>query len=98
MPTKERRARERAAREYRWRVQGPVHASLSAEQLQRLQALAGVYLADLHDPTAVEVLLILFEACRIVGLTEPRLAAIFGARGLHAVRAWGEKPPRRVTG
>jgi hypothetical protein len=44
----------------------------------------------------MEVLLVLLEACRGLGVAEEGLAAVFGAGLLHALETWGDVvPPKR---
>jgi hypothetical protein len=57
--------------------------------------IASTYTPDLHDPAAVEVLLVLLEVCHILDLSEHRLHKIFGAQ-LHALQTWGDiVPPKQ---
>ncbi|MFN8466311.1 MAG: hypothetical protein U0X20_12210 [Caldilineaceae bacterium] len=68
---------------------------LSQKQAKELQVIAGTYTPDLHDPAAVEVLLVLLEVCHILQLSEYRLGKIFGSH-LHALETWGDiVPPKR---
>jgi hypothetical protein len=69
---------------------------LSAAQLSAFQTMAGTYTPDLHDPAAVEVLLVLLEVCHVLNLSTHRLETIFGARTLYALETWGDiVPPKR---
>jgi hypothetical protein len=75
------------------RVEPLLH--LTQAQVAALRAITGTYLPDLHDPAAVEVLLVLLEVCHVLALSEWRLAQIFGSH-LHALESWGDiVPPRR---
>ena len=68
---------------------------LSQKQMKELQVIVGTYTPDLHDPAAVEVLLVLLEVCHILQLSEHRLGKIFGSY-LHALETWGDiVPPKR---
>ena len=68
---------------------------LSQKQVKELGMIAGTYMPDLHDPAAVEVLLVLLELCHILQLSDYRLAKIFGSR-LHDLETWGDiVPPKR---
>jgi hypothetical protein len=68
---------------------------LSLQQVKALQAIVGTYTPDLHDPAAVEVLLVLLEVCHILQESEYRLGKIFGGY-LHALETWGDiVPPKR---
>ena len=68
---------------------------LSQNQAKELQVIAGTYTPDLHDPAAVEVLLVLLEVCHILQLSDYRLGKIFGSH-LHALATWGDiVPPKR---
>lgn len=68
---------------------------VSQQQVKELQVIAGTYTPDLHDPAAVEVLLVLLEVCHILQLSDYRLGKIFGGR-LHDLETWGDiVPPKR---
>jgi hypothetical protein len=68
---------------------------LSRQQVKEVQLIVGTYTPDLHDPAAVEVLLVLLEVCHILQLSEQRLGTIFGSY-LHALETWGDiVPPKR---
>jgi hypothetical protein len=71
----------------------PQRNRLSNVQVDHLKAIAGTYTPDLHDPAAVEVLLVLLEVCRILDLSESRLEAIFSPRYLYALTTWGDVVP-----
>jgi hypothetical protein len=65
------------------------HPSLTDEQVEHLRSVAAVYIPDLRDPAAAEVLLVLLEVCRILRLSPERVARVFGERALTALEAWG---------
>jgi hypothetical protein len=68
----------------------------SARQAAALRAIVETYTPDRHDPAAMEVLLVLLEVCRVLGVGEEGLAAVFGAGILHALETWGDAvPPKR---
>jgi hypothetical protein len=68
---------------------------LGQQQAKELQVIVGTYTPDLHDPAAVEVLLVLLEVCHILELSEQRLQKLFGSY-LPALETWGDIiPPKR---
>ena len=71
----------------------PPSSRLTRDQIERLHPFAATYAPDLHDPAAVEVLLVLLEVCRLVEPAKEVQAAIFGLRLLEHLAAWGEAPP-----
>jgi hypothetical protein len=69
---------------------------LSQQQVGDLRTIVDTYIPDLHDPAAVEVLLVLLEVCHILEVSDYRMRKIFGARQLHALETWGDiVPPKR---
>jgi hypothetical protein len=69
---------------------------LSQQQANDLRTIVDTYIPDLHDPAAVEVLLVLLEVCHILEVSDYRMRKIFGARHLHALETWGDiVPPKR---
>ena len=69
---------------------------LNAEQAAQFAAIVTTYAPDLHDPAAVEVLLVVLEVCHILDLSDYRLRQIFGSRQLHALETWGDiVPPKQ---
>jgi hypothetical protein len=73
----------------------PAH-QLSQQQVDNLHTIVETYGPDLHDPAAVEVLLVLLEVCHILDVPEPRMGQIFGERRLHGLETWGDiVPPKR---
>ena len=69
---------------------------LTQEQAGAFRAIVDTYIPDLHDPAAVEVLLVLLEVCHILEVSDYRMRKIFGARQLHALESWGDiVPPKQ---
>ena len=70
---------------------------LNQQQAGDLRAIVDTYIPDLHDPAAVEVLLVLLEVCHILEVSDYRLRKIFDARHLHVLETWGDivRPKRR---
>ena len=69
---------------------------LSQQQADDLRVIVDTYIPDLHDPAAVEVLLVLLEVFHILEVSDYRMRKIFGARQLHALETWGDiVPPKR---
>ena len=66
----------------------PEMNTLSSEQQRQVRALVRTYTPDLHDPAAVEVLLILLEFCRILHLVPGDVEQLFGERVLARLRRW----------
>jgi hypothetical protein len=72
---------------------------LSPDQARALRAIVDTYSPDLHDPAAVEVLLVLLAVCQILDVSDHRLRQIFGSRQLHALDTWGDiVPPKQRPG
>ena len=63
---------------------------LSAGQAAQFEAIIATYAPDLHDPAAVEVLLVLREVCTILDFPLAELEQLFGARLLGALATWGD--------
>jgi hypothetical protein len=73
----------------------PQPALLTSDQIERLHKIVATYVPDLHDPAAVEVLLVLLEACRVVDPAAETLATIFSLRLLERLENWGDVAPGR---
>ena len=58
---------------------------LNAEQTAQFAAIVATYAPDLHDPAAVEVLLVLREVCTVLDFPQAELEQLFGARLLAAL-------------
>jgi hypothetical protein len=68
---------------------------ITKAQMNALKAVVETYLPDLHDPAAVEVLLVLLEVLHILAVSEYRLGQLFGAHR-HALETWGDiVPPKQ---
>lgn len=63
---------------------------LNAEQAAQFAAIVATYAPDLHDPAAVEVLLVLREVCTVLDFPQVELEQLFGARLLAALATWGD--------
>jgi hypothetical protein len=86
----------RYQRTYILRSAAPAPSSrLTRDQIERLHRIVTTYAPDLHDPAAVEVLLVLLEVCRIIEPAEEVQAAVFGLRLLEHLAAWGDAPAGR---
>ena len=68
----------------------PLMNCLSMEQRRSLKAIVSTYTPDLHDPAAVEVLLILREVCYILDMLPHDMDRLFTRRVLAALDAWGD--------
>lgn len=84
---------------------GPADSRLSSEQQRRIRGLVRTYTPDLHDPSAVEVLLIVLEICRILQFVPGDVEQVFGTALLEPLEQWngiivyppGRQPrPQRV--
>jgi hypothetical protein len=94
-----RRAQARAKAAARPKVQMRSYIPtnyLSPEQARELAKVVDTCSPDLHDPAAVEVLLVLLAVCHILDISDYRLRQIFGSRQLHALEARGDiVPPKQ---
>jgi hypothetical protein len=81
----------------RVQLRGYEHTNhLTQEQAGAFRTIVDTYIPDLHDPAAVEVLLVLLEVCHILEVSDYRMRKIFGARQLHALATWGDiVPPKQ---
>lgn len=74
----------------------PLMNHLSLEQKQHLKEIIDTYTPDLHDPAAVEVLLVLLEVCHILDLLPCELNHLFTCRILDILDHYGDiVPPRQ---
>ena len=64
----------------RVQLRGYEHTNhLTQEQAGAFRTIVDTYIPDLHDPAAVEVLLVLLEVCHILEVSDYRMRKIFGA-------------------
>lgn len=63
---------------------------LNGEQAAQFAAIVATYAPDLHDPAAVEVLLVLREVCSVLDFPQAELEQLFGVRLLAALATWGD--------
>ena len=63
---------------------------LNPDQAAQFAAIVATYAPDLHDPAAVEVLLVLREVCTVLDFPQAELEQLFGVRLLAALATWGD--------
>ena len=74
----------------------PLMNVLSVGQKQQFKCLIDTYTPDLHDPAAVEVLLVLLEICRILDLLPHEVDRLFTSRVLKALASYGDTAPPKA--
>jgi hypothetical protein len=66
--------------------------TISDEQYGQLRAIARAYAPDLPDPTAAEVMLMLYEVCQVLKLEDNEILNLFGRRVFGFLCHWGDRP------
>jgi hypothetical protein len=68
----------------------PMMNQLNIEQMAHFHEIAATYIPDMHELTAVEVLLVLLEICHILDIQPAAVEQIFGERVLRGLETWGD--------
>jgi hypothetical protein len=66
--------------------------TISDEQYAQLRAIARAYAPDLPDPTAAEVMLMLYEVCQVLQMETGEIINLFGRRVFGFLCHWGDRP------